>query len=385
MHALGTRAPREAEGRIARKTDFLDDFDAFHDGRLPGARKDNFRFGLLVPMHGSAGLWGPSCISSAQTALAELNAGDGIANREGQMVLVDAAAEAGDDLLWTVHELIESGEISAIVGMHISAVRQNLAKVVSGRVPYVYTPLYEGGESSPGIFAIGETPAHQLTPAIASIAARHKVSRWALIGNDYVWPRSSHQFAKRRIRETGGEVVLDCYVPLGVDRTEALIEALIASKADALILSLIGQDAIDFNRAFGALDLDRKIVRLSCAIEENGLLATGADNTKRLYASSSYFGVVNTPQNQVFKESYHAQHGETAPTLNNLGQSLYEGVHFLSQLMTQPTDWRRAGIRYRSARGATYYGNEAKDIQTYLARADGLTFDIVEAFPARLG
>lgn len=301
------------------------------------------------------------------------------------MVLVDAAVETGDDLHWTVHDMIESGEISAIVGMHISAVRQGLSKVVSGRVPYVYTPLYEGGEASPGVYAIGETPSDQLCPAIASIARRHKVSRWALIGNDYVWPRSSHQFAKRRIREAGGKVVLDCYVPIGAKCDEALFDALVASEADALILSLVGQDAVDFNRAFGALNLDRRIVRLSCAIEENGLLAVGAENTKRLYAASSYFGVVDTPANQRFKEAYRSHHGDTAPTLNNLGQSVYEGVHFLSQVMRRQSGGRRDGIRYTSARGVTYYDNANKTMQTYLARANGMTFDIVETFPARPG
>lgn len=350
-------------------------------------RGDVVRFGLLAPMRGSAGLWGPSCISSAQTALAEINAAHGLGGREAEMVLVDAAAETGDDLLWTVNEMIEAGEISAIVGMHISAVRQNLLKVVAGRIPYVYTPLYEGGEASPGVYALGETPSDQLGPGIASIARRHKVSRWALIGNDYVWPRTSHAFARNRIRALGGEVVLDCYAPLGVQRVGALIDALVASGADALILSLIGQDAVEFNRAFGALDLDRRIVRLSCAIEENGLLATGAENTKRLYACSSYFAVVDTPENQMFKESYRGLHGETAPTLNNLGQSLYEGVQFLAQLMSPNRDASRPGgpVRYRSARGAAYRHNGAKGMPTYLARADGLTFDIVETFPAREG
>ena len=346
--------------------------------------RDAFRLGVLVPMRGSGGLWGPSCVSSAKTALAELNRGDGIGGREAEMVLVDAAVEAGDDLLWTVNDMIESGEISAIVGMHISAVRQNLVKVVSGRIPYVYTPLYEGGERSPGVYTIGETPSDQLGPAIADLARRHKVSRWALIGNDYVWPRSSNQFARKRIREIGGQVVLDRYVPIGAGCGQGLIDALVDSKADVLLLSLVGQDAVDFNRVFGALDLDRRIIRLSCAIEENTLLASGAENTKRLYVASSYFSVVDTQANQAFKEVYRSHHGYGAPTLNHLGQSLYEGVHFLSQLMSRREKRRQAGIRYRSARDVTYYDNGHKKMQTYLARADGMAFDIVEAFPARL-
>jgi len=346
---------------------------------------DRFRVGLLVPTCGSAGIWGPSCIASAQTAVAELNAARGIRGQEVDLILVDAALEADGDLGQTVHEMIEFNEIDAIVGMHISALRQQLAKVVRGRVPYVYTPLYEGGEESPGVYAIGETPEDQLAPAIRSIARRHKVRNWALIGNDYVWPRASHHFAKQCIQAAGDNVVLEHYVPFGADHAGKLIDWLEASQTDALLLSLIGQDAVEFNRAFGASSLDRKIVRLSCAIEENCLLAIGADNAKRLYASSSYFSVLNTPANQCFRERYHNLHGERAPALNSLGQSLYEGVHFLAELARHSPfgDLARTKngprrIKFRSARDAVYMDNRTKELPIYLARADGLRFSIVE-------
>ncbi|MEH6526469.1 MAG: substrate-binding domain-containing protein [Sneathiella sp.] len=344
-----------------------------------------FRIGLLVPMCGAAGLWGPSCIASAQVAIAELNLENGILGQQVELVLVDAAFEADGDLYQTIHEMIEFGEIDAIVGMHISAVRQQLAKVVRGRVPYVYTPLYEGGEESPGVYAIGETPDDQLVPAIRSIASLHKIKNWALIGNDYVWPRASNYFAKQCIQSLGGKVIYEQYVPFGVDRTERLIDDLEASGAEAILLSFIGQDAVDFNRAFGSLALDKQIIRLSCAIEENGLLAIGEKNSKRLYSSSSYFSTLNTPSNIYFKEKYYGQHGDRAPALNALGQSSYEGVQFLAELMkkrlfnpsTSPKNTISA-INYRSARDATYFNNKSKNLPIYLARADGFKFSILE-------
>ncbi|MEH6477625.1 MAG: ABC transporter substrate-binding protein, partial [Sneathiella sp.] len=219
------------------------------------SKEECFRIGLLVPMCGAAGLWGPSCIASAQVAIAELNLENGILGKQVELVLVDAAFEADGDLYHTIHEMIEFGEIDAIVGMHISAVRQQLAKVVRGRVPYIYTPLYEGGEESPGVYAIGETPDDQLVPAIRSIASLHKIKNWALIGNDYVWPRASNYFAKQCIRSLGGKVIYEQYVPFGVDRTERLIDDLDASGAEAVLLSFVGQDAVGFNRAFGSLAL----------------------------------------------------------------------------------------------------------------------------------
>ena len=346
---------------------------------------ERYRVGLMVPMCGSAGIWGPSCIASAETATAELNAARGIVGRELELILIDSAVESSAGLPVRIHRMIEAGEIDAIVGMHISAVRQRLAGTVSGRIPYVYTPLYEGGETTPGVFAIGETPERQLLPAIRSVSRRDKARRWALIGNDYVWPKATSRYAHKCIRDLGGSVVLDRYLEFGSHCPEQVLEDLAACGAEGLILSLVGQDAVEFNRAFGSLDLDRRIVRLSCAIEENGLLAIGAANTKRLYASSSYFAVLESDANLRFKERYRKLHGMRAPTLNTIGQSLYEGLHFLAALAeqggfaSQPFGRRRdGGIRYRSARGSVYYDNLSRDQAMFLARADGLEFQVLE-------
>ena len=360
-------------------------------GTIPGRFRDIFRdsrkyrVGLMVPLCGSAGIWGPSCIASAEAGAAELNTARGIGGREVELVLIDSAVEASAGLSFRVHRMIEAGELDAIVGMHISAVRQRLAGTVSGRIPYVYTPLYEGGEATPGVFAIGETPESQLLPAIRRVSRRHKTRRWALIGNDYVWPKASGRFARRCIRGLGSEVVLDRYLAFGSDDCETILADLARSGADGLILSLVGQDAVEFNRAFGAIGLDRRIVRLSCAIEENGLLAIGAANTKRLYASSSYFENLDSEANLRFKERYGKLHGRRAPTLNSIGQSLYEGLHFLAALEEPdraggrwPGRSQDGGIRYTSARGSVYYGNRTRHQAMFLARADGMVFEIIE-------
>ena len=123
------------------------------------------------------------------------------------------------------------------------------------------------------------------------------------------------------------------------------------------------------------------MMRLSCAIEENGLLAMGQDNTERLFVASSYFANLRTHANDRFKESYYQLHGDRAPMLNAIGQSMYEGVHFLARLWHYLPDdmphWPiklKNGLRYRSARNAVYYHNHHKDQAIYLAEAQGHSF-----------
>ncbi len=335
------------------------------------------RIAVMVPMSGSAGIWGPSCISCAQLAADEINRHRGIGDREVELVFLDADDSVVDSAVDTIAGLVDDGGVSAVVGMHVSSVRERLNEVLRGRIPYVYTPLYEGNERAPGCFAIGETPAEQLAPAIRRLAETLKVRRWALVGNDYVWPRASHRFAKDRIAEAGGQVVFETYVPFGIEEPVELVERVAAAKPDIVLLSLIGQEAVEFNRVFGAMRLDRSIVRFSTAIEENVLLATGADGTRRLYAASAYFASLRSDANLSFVERYRTLHGERAPVLNALGQSIYEGMHFYSALRDGKRA-RRAPIVYRSARGGTYFDNERKANPIYLARADEHLFSVIE-------
>lgn len=355
------------------------------EGKLADFPRGTFRIGLLIPMCGSAGLWAPSCISSAQVAVAQLNAKDGINGRPIELIMIDSALEAQTPVEEVINSLIEVRAIDAIVGMHISAVRQNLSKIVRQRVPYIYTPLYEGGENTKGIFAIGDTPDRQLGPALEHFCNDMNIKNWALVGNDYVWPRSSNTYAAEKLSQMSARISFEKYMPFGVNDMSGLVAEIAETDAEAVLISLVGQDAITFNRAFGEAGMHERMIRFSCAIEENGLLASGEDNLKELYSASSYFGALSTPENENFRERYYAIHGETAPALNSLGQSTYEGVQFLAGLMTMhKDDWsdkdsRCSGaISFDSVRRPNKVEQPLGVAPIYLAKADGALFRIIK-------
>lgn len=344
-----------------------------------------FRIALLIPLCGSAGIWAPSCISSAQVAVDELNRGDGIDGRQVQLIMIDSALESQLPIEEVVNDLIESRSIDAIVGMHISAIRQRLSKIVRQRVPYIYTPLYEGGENAAGVFAIGETPKEQLGPAMEWLQQRFKPRNWALIGNDYVWPHMSHSFAKSKLKDMSASLAYERFLPFGLSDMSRYVDEIAQSGADALLMCLVGQDAVAFNRAFGSSGLDRRVVRLSCSVEENTLLACGARNLKRLYSSASYFAALRTEANAAFKERYYSLLGDGAPMLNTVGQSTYEGVHFLQGLLGRGTvDWRTLNstsvmqVGHRSVRRSLTRDDDEMRTPTYIARADGIQFEVMD-------
>ena len=351
-------------------------------------RRDRLCIALLAPFSGPAGLWGPSCQTSALLAAREVNEGGGLLGREIELTFIDAGRDpevVTDETL----DLVVEGGAEAVIGMHISAVRQALVRALRGRVPYVYTPVYEGGEKAPGVFMVGETPALQLRPSMAWLAGRRGARRWYLMGNDYVWPRVSHRAARRYLTASGGEVVGESYVSFGCEDYGVCLDRIGKARPDAILVSMVGSDCVTFNRAFAAAGLDRRILRLSAASEENTLLGIGAENATNFFFAAGYLAGLQTDDNLAFLERYHGAFGKEAPVPNTIGESCYEGVRFYAELgrRAKSLDVETLGrasqdLSYVGARGRSRMRARHLHTDIYLAEADGLEFRVVQHFPA---
>jgi ABC-type branched-subunit amino acid transport system substrate-binding protein len=344
---------------------------------------DAINVALVIPLQGSAGIFGPSCEHCAQLAAAEINAADGVLGRELKLSVVDGAAHprmVADE----VGALSAAGLVDAVVGWHISAVRQAVAPRVAGLVPYVYTALYEGGERTPGVFMTGEVPSRQLLPAMEWLRHEHGVRRWSIVGNDYVWPRVTAQAARAFARMCDGEICHETFAPLGWTAWGGVIEDVSAARPDAVIMLLVGADAVTFNRAFGAAGLDARCRRLSTLIDENTLAGSGAGNTRGICAAAAYFETLITPESLDFGQRYTQRFGPDAPTLNSVGESCYEGILLLSSLAERAgsLDVKRMtataeSLSYGGPRGEVRMHQRHLDQRIYLAEADALRFDVV--------
>ncbi len=338
---------------------------------------------LVIPLQGSAGIFGPSCELCAELAVAEVNAADGVLGRELRLSVIDGSAQP-ETVANEVGVLAAAGLVDAVVGWHISAVRQAVAPRVAGLVPYVYTALYEGGERTPGVFLTGEVPSQQLLPAMRWLSREHGVRRWSIVGNDYVWPRVTAHAARMYARQCGGEICHVTFAPLGCRSWQSTIEQVEHSRADAVLMLLVGTDAVTFNRAFAAAGLDSRCRRLSTLIDENTLAGSGADGTRGICASAAYFETLATPESLDFGWRYTQSFGLDAPTLNSVGESCYEGILLLSALA------KRAGslevekmtsaaesLSYAGPRGEVSMHHRHLDQRIYLAEAHDVQFDVV--------
>ncbi|NNG19889.1 substrate-binding domain-containing protein [Naumannella sp. ID2617S] len=340
--------------------------------------------GLAIPLQGPAGLFAPSCEAAAELAAAQLNDEGGICGRQVSLETI----EAGDSparAAGRVHRAIAEGRIDALTGWHLSSVCQGLAQVAKGRIPYVYPVLYEGGGLGEGAICSGEVPERQIRPALEWLRQRMGFKRWCIVGNDYIWPRASAQHVREFCHDLELTVTDQIFVRYGTTHFSRVVERVERSGADGVLMLLVGQDAVLFNREFAGRGLSATMARFSPLMEETMLLASGPDATDNLYAAAGYFTSLMTGGAMDLMGSYVRRYGAQAPRLNNMAEACHEGILFLRSLHTAARSCdvgklmaKTERVGFDGARGAVSMQGGVCLQPVHLARADGVDFDILE-------
>ena len=347
---------------------------------------NNLTVSIPMAMSGPSGLFGPSIRDCALLAAEEINLHmGGLLGSEINLEFIDV----GQDSAIYIEQLdrLLSDNCKAIIGAHDSAVRSAVSRHIQGNIPYVYTPPYEGDETGKGLFVLGETPYQQMSPVLPWFAQEKQVNTWYLVGNAYQWPYTTNWLARQFIGLIGGEVLGEEFVPFGSESFDHALRQIEELRPDAVLITLVGSDSIDFNRAFAEKDLARNIIRYGPLIEENTLLGIGGECTKGIYSSSGYFTCLKTLENSKFMERYAEKFGKNAPMLNVVGQSCYDGLHFLARLAAKAKslDVQKLasvteGFTFESPRGSMVIHNRHSTKTIYLAEADGIDFKTIETF-----
>ncbi|MGY1727912.1 ABC transporter substrate-binding protein [Geodermatophilus sp. SYSU D01062] len=328
------------------------------EAAVVGRSPDVVRIGLAVPLTGPLAMTAPSALDLAALAADEVTEAGGVRGRAVELVTVDAGrrpAEVAAD----VAALHAAGAVDVLVGFSTSDVSRAVAAALAGRAGYVFTPPHEGGRGSRGALRIGASPLAQHAAALTWLVRHRRARRWVLLGTDYVWPQAVHRAARSVLHDLGAEVAGELLVPFGPADPGPALDLVRRTRADAVLLSLVGRDLVAFNRAFARAGLDRRVVRLSGALEENGLYAVGGDGTGELYACMPSFAAADGAGDEgqlALQERLAARVGPSAPVVCAYARGVHAGVRTAARLLETGTPGPPRIPRPR------------------LARADGLVF-----------
>ena len=126
---------------------------------------------------GPAALFGPTQRACADLAMEKINKAGGIMGRPVKLLFTDAGGPPAETAKSAVRLMLED-KVDLFIGSHDSATREANVATIKSKVPYIYSPVYEGGECSPNVYCLGETPPQQAQPAIEFFAKEKKAKTY---------------------------------------------------------------------------------------------------------------------------------------------------------------------------------------------------------------
>lgn len=343
--------------------------------------KQTMKVGVILPFSGPIGLWGNSCEACATLAAAELNSYRGILGSEVELEFIDSNKKP-QVIAANVAAKVNEGQLSALIGTHTSDVRKEVTRTINGKIPYIYTPMYEGGDKCKGVFLTGLTPDQSVLPTLDWLCNNVPSKRWFFIGSDYIWPTKTHSSAINFLHQRGRVVVANEFVSLAVRDFSTIIQRIENEKPDVVVVNLLGDSSIAFNRQFSKYGLDKSILRYCGAIEENMLFAIGHQNCHNIISSMGYYDGLNTNEANAFKRLYYNSFGDNAPALNQMSISSYEGIMLLADLAQRSNsliteDFEKVAMNsvdFQSPRGELMLQNKNVQADVFIVQANNNRF-----------
>ena len=297
------------------------------------AADDTIKVGVLHSLSGTMAISETTLKDTMLMLIDEQNKKGGVLGKKLEAVVVDPASN------WPLfaekaRELIQKEKVAAIFGCWTSVSRKSVLPVVEELNSILFYPVqYEGEESSKNVFYTGAAPNQQAIPAVDYLMA-NGVKRWALLGTDYVYPRTTNKILEAYLKAKGvpASDIMVNYTPFGHADWQSIVSDVkkfgSAGKKTAVVSTINGDANVPFYKELGNQGVSAKdipVVAFSVGEEE----LSGID-TKPLVghlAAWNYFQSVESDENSDFIEQWHKFTGKESRTTNDPMEATYIGFN----------------------------------------------------------
>jgi urea transport system substrate-binding protein len=218
--------------------------------------------------------------------------------------------------------LLTVSEVDVIFGNWTSVSRKSVLPVIEELNGLLFYPVqYEGEESSKNVFYTGAAPNQQAIPATDYFLEELGVEKFALLGTDYVYPRTTNNILESYLKSKGipAEDIFVNYTPFGHSDWATIVADVVALGADGKqvgVISTINGDAnIGFYKELAAAGIsadDIPVVAFSVGEEELSGLDTS--NLVGHLAAWNYFQSAESDANTAWIAAWKAKMGEDRVT-----------------------------------------------------------------------
>jgi urea transport system substrate-binding protein len=303
-------------------------------GAAPALADCPVKVGVLHSLSGTMAISETTLKDTMEMLVKQQNEKGGLLGCEIEAVVVDPAsdwplfAEKARELL-TVHN------VDVIFGNWTSVSRKSVLPVIEELNGLLFYPVqYEGEESSKNVFYTGAAPNQQAIPATDYFLDELGVEKFALLGTDYVYPRTTNNILESYLVGKGiaeADIFVN-YTPFGHSDWSKIVADVVALGADGKkvgVISTINGDAnIGFYKELAAAGISADdIPVIAFSVGEEELSGLDTSNLVGHLAAWNYFMSADTPENAAFIEAWHGFIGDEARVTNDPMEAHYIGFN----------------------------------------------------------
>lgn len=302
---------------------------------------ETIKIGVLHSLSGTMAISETTLKDTIEMLVEQQNAKGGLLGKQLEAVVVDPASN------WPLfaekaRELLTVQNVDVIFGSWTSVSRKSALPVLEELNGLMFYPVqYEGEESSKNVFYTGAAPNQQAIPAVNYYLEELGVEKFALLGTDYVYPRTTNKILEQYLKDKGiaASDIFVNYTPFGHSDWSKIVADVVALGADGKkvgVISTINGDAnIGFYKELAAAGVsadDIPVVAFSVGEEELSGLDTS--NLVGHLAAWNYFQSADTDANAGFIKAWKARMGADRVT-NDPMEAHYIGFNMWVNAVTK--------------------------------------------------
>ncbi|MFW7267915.1 urea ABC transporter substrate-binding protein [Gluconacetobacter sp. Hr-1-5] len=302
------------------------------------------RIGVLHSLSGTMAI-SETTLKDVILMLVDLqNRKGGVLGRPLEAVVVDPASN------WPLfaekaRQLLAVDKVASVFGCWTSVSRKSVLPVFEELNGILFYPVqYEGQECSRNVFYTGAAPNQQAIPAVDYLLSADGggASRFALVGTDYVYPRTTNQILQNYLKGKGiadADIMVN-YTPFGQSDWQTIVSQIksfgSAGKKTAVISTINGDANVPFYKELGAQGVaatDIPVMAFSVGEEELAGMDTAA--LVGQLAAWNYFESIDSPANKSFINAWHGFTKSPKRTTNDPMEAHYIGFNLWVQAVTK--------------------------------------------------
>lgn len=293
--------------------------------------QEPIKLGVLEDQSGDFAAATIGKVHGIELAAEEINAAGGIAGRPLELVIYDTQSD-NTRYQEFMRRVLQRDKVDAVFAGFSSASREAYRPIVNQFDALAfYNNQYEGGVCDANMIVTGAVPEQQFSTLLPYMMETYGKKVYT-IAADYNFGQISAEWVRNIVKENGGEMVGEEFVPLGVSQFSQTIQNIQAAKPDFIVTLLVGTAQASYYEQAAAANVNLPMgssVNVGQGYEHKRFKPPSLAN---MYATVNWIEEVDNPASKAFVEKWHKKF-PNEPYINQEAENSYLAVQLYKQMV----------------------------------------------------